>query len=144
MQLITTVIGIIIAVSIVSSIFPTLAVFATAESGDASDDSKGKPSDPNSRGEVIQEQATTDDGNPGQNRNDEDTTITQEEEDDDTTTRQGDDNDGDSTSTDTNDNTGQLETVSDNPNGNDDNVPGDNPQPSRVGSHDEQTSPNGA
>ena len=45
MNLKTTIIGIIIAVSIISSTVPALGVFA-AKPGDASDDPKGKPSDP--------------------------------------------------------------------------------------------------
>ena len=65
MKLTTMIIGIIIALSIVSSTIPTLVEFAIAKPGDASQDPKGKPSDPNFWGEVIKEQATTDDGNPG-------------------------------------------------------------------------------
>lgn len=67
----------------------------------------------------------------GNSNNDEETetgtgTGTETEEESTTTEQASDDNDDD------------------NPNGNDDNVPGDNPQPDRVGSHDDQTSDNGA
>ena len=63
------------------------------------------------------------------------TTTTDEEEDDQQAVESGDDSE-------------TLQATAnereDNPNGNDDNVPGDNPQPDRVGSHDQQTSPEGS